>query len=251
VESILGDGGQKIALRLERISKWFGGLSVLTDVHLVLYEGELLGLIGPNGAGKSTLFNLITSIYTPDSGDIYLYEKRITGEPSHRICRMGISRTFQLVKVFPGMTALQNVMVAAVFGHTHDVKASKERALSALDSVRLGHMRDVLVGHMTLSDRRLLEVARALASMPVVMLLDEPMAGLNSAEISKMNEVIERVRSERTISMLWVEHKVDAIFRRCDRVVVLDHGVKIADGRPGEIAKNAGVVEAYLGESLA
>lgn len=244
------DGGKgKVSLRLNCLSKWFGGLNVLHDIDLLLYEGELVGLIGPNGAGKSTLFNLITSVYKPNSGDIYLYEKLITRDPPHRICQMGIARTFQLVRVFPTMTAFQNVMVGSIFGHRHEAKLSRERALYALNLVKLIDKKDILAAHLTLSDRRLLEVARALASMPTVMLLDEPMAGLNSGEISKMLEVIKKVRRERTISMMWVEHKVDAIFQLCDRVVVLDYGVKIADEKPDKIAKNVRVVEAYLGES--
>jgi len=241
---------RKIVLRLENIYKQFGGLAALHNVDLLLYEGEMVGLIGPNGAGKSTLFNVVTSIYKPNSGNVFLYEKKITGLPPHKVCRIGIARTFQLVRIFPSMTALQNVLVGAVFGQPYETKSSRERALSALELVRLIDRKDRVVAHMTFSDRRLLEVARALASMPVVMLLDEPMAGLNSTETSKMNEVIETVRAERKISILWVEHKVDAIFQRCDRVVVLDHGIKIADGTPGEIAKHASVVEAYLGDSL-
>jgi len=237
-------------LRVDKISISFGGLAVLTDVNLKLDEGELVGLIGPNGAGKSTLFNVISSLYRPDVGDVFLKEKKITGVAPHKLCRMGISRTYQLVKTFNKMTALENVMVGAIYGHKHGGRDAKARAIDALALVGIEDRKDILVSHLTLSDRRLVEVARSLASSPVVTLLDEPMAGLNAAEIKMLLTVIKRAREEKKVSILWVEHKVDAIFRTCDRVVVLNYGAKIADGKPEEIAKNSKVIEAYLGESL-
>jgi branched-chain amino acid transport system ATP-binding protein len=234
-------------LRLERIHKSFGGLSVLVDVNLTLKPREIVGLIGPNGAGKSTLFNIITSIYQPDKGDVYLNGQRITRLPSHVICRLGISRTYQLVKVFLSMTAMENVMVGAVYGRKLRGKAAERMAMECLQLVELAEKKDVVTAHMTLSDRRLLEVARALASGPTVSLLDEPMAGLNPAEIMKMLQVINRARDEKNLAILWVEHKVDAVFQLCDRVIVLDYGRKIAEGNPEEIAGNSKVIEAYLG----
>jgi branched-chain amino acid transport system ATP-binding protein len=238
-------------LRLERICKSFGGLRVLQDVNLALEQDEIIGLIGPNGAGKSTLFNIITSFYKPDRGDVYLLGQKVTGLAPHKLCHLGISRTFQLIRTFLGMTVLQNVMVGSVYGHLHQSKEARKRALEALELVDLSEKKDILTAHITLSDRRLLEVARALASMPVVILLDEPMAGLNPSEIHKMLQVIRKAREERKISILWIEHKVDAVFGICDRVVVLNYGLKIADGIPGEIAKSKKVIEAYLGESTA
>jgi branched-chain amino acid transport system ATP-binding protein len=238
-------------LRLENICKRFGGLQVLQDISLVLGQNEIVGLIGPNGAGKSTLFNVITSLYGPDRGDVYLRGQKVTGLAPHRLCHLGISRTFQLIRTFLGMTVLQNVMVGSVFGQKHQRMEARKRALEAIDLVALSEKRDVLAAHITLSDRRLLEVARALASMPVVTLLDEPMAGLNPSEMHKILQVIKRAREERGISILWIEHKVDAVFEICDRVVVLNYGLKIADGKPDEIAENRKVIEAYLGESTA
>ncbi len=237
-------------LRVDKISISFGGLAVLTDVNLKLDEGELVGLIGPNGAGKSTLFNVISSLYRPDVGDVFLKEKKITGVAPHKLCRMGISRTYQLVKTFNKMTALENVMVGAIYGHKHGGRDAKARAIDALALVGIEDRKNILVSHLTLSDRRLVEVARSLASSPVVTLLDEPMAGFNAAEIKMLLTDIKRAREEKKVSILWVEHKVDAIFRTCDRVVVLNYGAKIADGKPEEIAKNSKVIEAFLGESL-
>ena len=238
-------------LRVEEVSKRFGGLKVLNEVDFSLEKGELVGLIGPNGAGKSTLFNVITSLYRPDKGCVYLNGEKITGVPPYELCRLGITRTFQLVKTFLSMTALENVLVGAVYGSREPKKTALNRSLEALELVDLLDKKDTVTAHMTLSDRRLLEIAGALASMPVLTLMDEPMAGLNSSEILKMIAVIKRARKERGVTILWVEHKVDAVFNTCDKVVVLDYGVLLAQGRPRDVAKNSKVIEAYLGEPAA
>jgi branched-chain amino acid transport system ATP-binding protein len=210
-----------------------------------------MGLIGPNGAGKSTLFNVITSIYKPDRGDVFLHGQKITGLSPHKICHMGIARTFQLTKTFLKMTVLGNAMVGSLFGRKERGKGAKRRALEALELVELYEKKDILTEHITLSDRRLLEIAMALAATPVVTLLDEPMAGLNPSEINQLLDVVKRAREERKISILWIEHKVDAVLESCDTVAVLDYGLKIADGKPEEIANNPEVMEAYLGEPAA
>ena len=238
-------------LVLDQVNKRFGGLKVIVDFDFVVHEEEIVGLIGPNGAGKSTVFNLITSIYTPDSGTIRFKDQEIAGLAPHKICHLGISRTYQLVRAFLKMTAFENVMTAAVYGGKGLEQGPRERTLEALDLVGLADKAGTSTKHLTLSDRRLLEIAMGLASMPSLILLDEPMAGLTATEVDNLIDVLRATRKERKFSILWIEHKVDAVLDFCDRVGVLDYGAKIADACPDDVACDARVIEAYLGEPVA
>jgi len=235
-------------LEISNLTKRFGGLQVLNDVSFALNEGEILGLIGPNGAGKSTLFNLITGVYRPNKGDIRFRRKSLLGLKPHRICRRGIARTFQLVRIFPSMTVLENVLSGALYGRSGPKRKALDEALECLEVLNLSSIKDTVSAHLTYSDRRLVEIARAIAAQPGLALLDEPLAGLNPAETETIMAAIQDIRSLRGISIIWIEHKMDAVFNVCDRIVVLDYGVMIAEGDPREIAKNKRVVEAYLGE---
>ncbi|MDX2512206.1 MAG: ABC transporter ATP-binding protein [Desulfobacterales bacterium] len=236
-------------LELEKVVKSFGGLMVLSQIDFHIDEGEIIGLIGPNGAGKTTLFNVITGIYRPEEGAIRYKGRDLVGLKPYQICRQGIARTFQLVRIFPSMTVLENVMVGSIYGNRCNKKQGKKEALRCLEILNLMDIKDTVTGHLTLSNRRLVEIARAMAANPGLALLDEPLAGLNPTETEKIMVLMREIRESHGISILWIEHKIDAVFDLCDRIVVIEYGRKLADGDPDSIANNKKVMEAYLGES--
>jgi len=237
-----------LLLRGESITKKFGGLLVLNGVSFEVNKGEIVGLIGPNGAGKTTLFNIISGVFPPTSGKIIFEGKDITGLKSHQICKLGIARTFQLVRPFSNMSVLENVLSGALFGRdgTIDLEKARERALSVLDFVGLRKM-DVLAKNLTLHEKKLLEIARALATNPKVLLIDEVMAGLDAIEIQDTMKLIRRIRDELGVTIIWIEHVMRAVMGLAERVIVLAYGRVIADGKPEEVANNPAVIDAYLG----
>jgi branched-chain amino acid transport system ATP-binding protein len=240
-----------MALKITKVSKSFGGLQVLNDINIQTRPGEILGLIGPNGAGKSTLFNLIMGYYKPNGGSILFGGKELVGLSPHRICHLGITRTFQLVKIFSSLTALENVKAGAIFGRRkRGVSGVSLDAAECLELVGLKDQMNVLASRLTFCDRRRTEVARSIAARPELLLLDEPVAGLNDSETLAMTEVIGKIRNVLDTAIFWIEHKMEAIFSLCDRVIVLNFGRKIAEGTPPEIARNKAVIEAYLGGGL-
>jgi branched-chain amino acid transport system ATP-binding protein len=251
-------------LELEGVSKRFGGLSVISDLGLHADEGEVLSVIGPNGAGKTTLFNLITGVYRPDAGAIRLDGRSLVGLEPHAITRLGVARTFQTVRLFLNMTVKENVMAAA-YGHTRvrpwqsvlrtPAARREEREVAELAEQQLAFFGSRLIGYrhhqpaysLSYANRRRLEIARAMATRPRILLLDEPAAGMNPAETHEMTELIGRLRDQGGYTILVIEHDMHVVAGVSDRVIALDHGTKISEGPFQRVASDPRVIEAYLG----
>jgi branched-chain amino acid transport system ATP-binding protein len=233
----------------ENVTKHFGGLAAVSDVGFAVEPGEVVGLIGPNGAGKTTLFNLISGALAPKAGAIRFQGQKIDGLKPNRICKMGLARTFQSVKVFGNLPVLENIRLGALFGTSGSMSRvdATRAATEALAFVGLSALPDKRAKDLTLANQKRVEVARALATKPEMLLLDELMAGLNPTEVAQAMELVTRIRDDG-ITIFMIEHVMKAIMSVCDRIIVLHHGKKIAEGTPQEIATSKTVVEVYLGE---
>lgn len=236
-------------LSVERVNMNFGGLAAICDLSFEVMEGEAFGVMGPNGAGKSTLLNVISGEYRPSSGVIRFRGQNITGMAPHKVCHLGIARTYQIPQPFVNLTALQNVMVAAEYGRGLGKEDAEVEALKVLEMVDLLGKRDVLTRDLAAITLKRLELARALATRPKLLLLDEVAAGLTEEEIPKILEILERVR-EMGVTYILIEHVMRVMRRAVDRIMVMDKGVRIANGPPKEVMEDRRVIEAYLGETL-
>ena len=255
-------------LRVKKLTKSFGGLTAVSNVNIELEQGELVGLIGPNGAGKTTVFNLLTGVYVPTTGTITLSrddkEKAIQGLKPYTICGEGVARTFQNIRLFKDLTVLDNVRIAmhknVKYGfissllHLPSYEREEERllkeSLELLKIVKLDHKKDEFAKNLPYGEQRHLEIARALATNPVLLLLDEPAAGMNPAETAQLTELIRWIREKFKLTILLIEHDMSLVMKICERIYVLDYGMVIAEGKPEEIRANKRVIEAYLGEDI-
>ncbi len=237
-----------VLLQVRDVTKRFGGLQALTQVSFDLPKGQILGLIGPNGAGKTTLFNTINGVYKPDGGRVLFHGQDVTGKKPYHLAKMGMARTHQIVRPLNDLTVRENVMVGACFGHENrPLHQAREIADEVLTFVGLDARADQLAGSLNVAQKKRLEMARALAARPHLLLLDEVLAGLNPAEIDGMVQTILKIR-DQGITILMIEHVMKAIMNVSDRIIVLDYGQLIAEGTPQEIAGNQRVIEAYLGD---
>ncbi|MDR0491623.1 MAG: ABC transporter ATP-binding protein [Oscillospiraceae bacterium] len=236
-------------LKTTGVRKSFGGLAAVNNVDFEVEQGEIMGLIGPNGAGKTTFFNLISGAYQIDSGTIMFNDALISGLKPHKICRLGIGRTFQTAKNFPGMSVRENVMMGALFGkHGQTNEQAEHEVDEILEFVGLAEQGGRHVPDLTLAGQKRIEVARALATKPTLLMLDETMAGLNPTEVGEAMELVKKIR-DTGITIIMIEHVMKAIMNICERIAVLHHGEKIAFGTPEEISSNSDVIEVYLGKS--
>jgi branched-chain amino acid transport system ATP-binding protein len=251
-----------VLLDARKCRKEFGGLVACNDVDFTVPRGSIVSLIGPNGAGKTTFFNMLTGVYTPTAGEITFDGREVAGLPPHRVTELGVGRTFQNIRLFPTMTALENVLVGMhsrlkggivrsvlrTPGLRREERAAERRARELLRYCALpAEADDLYAMHLSYGDQRRLEVARALGTDPKLLLLDEPTAGMNPQETAEFTAFVERLRTERDLTVLLIEHDMKVVMGVSDRVTVLDHGEKIAEGSPEEIQRNERVIEAYLG----
>lgn len=238
-------------LEVKEVTKTFGGLVAVNNVSFEVSKGEIFGIIGPNGAGKTTLFNVISGFYRPDKGRIFFDGKEITGQKPHRLAKLGLTRTWQIVKPFLGMKVLDNVLVSIYATKGIVTGMSEEEAIrraeEILDFVGLLHRKDLLAEALPHGERKRLEIARAIATEPKLLMLDEPAGGLTSTEMDEVMDVVRRVR-ESGITVIVIEHNMRVIMNICERIMVLNFGRKIAEGTPEEISTNEEVIKAYLGE---
>jgi branched-chain amino acid transport system ATP-binding protein len=235
-----------LLLEARGLSRRFGGVHAVRGLDVDVRAGEVLGLIGPNGAGKTTVFNLLSGFLAPDAGEIRFDGRSVLGLAPHAICRLGLARTFQIVRPFPHLSVLDNVKVGALVRHA-GVRQARERAREVIERVGLGPKADAPAGGLTLPERKRLELARALATEPTLLLLDEVMAGLNATEIETIVRLVSAI-NRAGVSILLIEHNMRAVMSLSHRIVVLSFGEKIAEGEPAEVANHSKVVEAYLGE---
>jgi branched-chain amino acid transport system ATP-binding protein len=237
-------------LQVKGVSRRFGGVRALNDISFDMQAGEIVGLMGANGAGKTTLFSLIAGNVAPSAGEIWFDNSRIDGLAAHQVNRLGIARTFQIVRPFANMTVLENIAVGALYGRgrTMSQHRARERCMQILKEVGLADRADMLASALTLAGRKRLEVARALATEPRLLLLDEVLAGLNATEARDALDLLRRLRASRSLSIVVIEHVMKALMQLSERIIVLHDGQKVMEGVPAEVANDPRVIKAYLGE---